>query len=815
MTSGFSKSFLSESRKVEPQSGKSSQENKKQSLVFEDNRAETAVQKQFGFLAQSFSSGQSLGSIQPKKKENKTGLPDDLKAGIEHLSGYGLNEVKVHYNSTKPAQLQAHAFAQGNQIHLAPGQEKHLPHEAWHVVQQRQGKVKPTGQIVQNANHSLSLNSDLQLKPDHFEKQNFTDDPVQRMVTQILPGPSDTIGRINIVGRPEKLFGSSMGDHTTAFASHVEAVKLKMENKSLWSGFNGLWGLFQSTKSLPGYKLKGNLALTPSDSIFSLQTQGDRLTKAEKELNDLFSEIPDNEESFSKLNQTALALKLQECVNAYLEFRELIPLSAVNVMEVAPGLAGKGKGESKHAAVLATNEKKDTASAEELQKAILGLMDVDAAAIVVAETDPAVLQRIAPGIAPETKPIDRIGLYIEQHLGSIRTGFPNSYAKSTISREYLGNLIRNRAKEEMKKIRLILLKQYTQRKEEFTRLRANKRSGERFLKSDEKNYYKVKKEVKDYVARLRQIDELLEEKLELPDSMEEVSEEPNGYQEQAKAKEREEELVNEELKKSPIATQIKVMEKDSTFIIRSLEIAGRPISPILNSMGAHSSAWILHVERVKKALMQKSLIEAWGIIGAELLPEAKNMERNLNKANPPKTEGQDDLKEEALRVVENQSQKNIGDFSSPADLAFQLQQFINDFLSYVNFIPGVTRDAVDTTGHGEGTYIKVLREFEEYATRKEKERKEESRRNRGGSSLKSKRKKKKKSYLTDPYESRRDEKFEAIQEENKTNEVGIAIEGLLDLKGLKNKNIYREVHKELVEKTFPQTFKFLWRKGVW
>ncbi|WP_204278956.1 hypothetical protein, partial [Klebsiella aerogenes] len=34
--------------------------------------------------------------------------------------------------------------AQGTDIHLAPGQERHLPHEAWHVVQQRSGRVRPT-----------------------------------------------------------------------------------------------------------------------------------------------------------------------------------------------------------------------------------------------------------------------------------------------------------------------------------------------------------------------------------------------------------------------------------------------------------------------------------------------------------------------------------------------------------------------------------------------------------------------------------------------------------------------------------------------
>ena len=87
-----------------------------------------------------------------QKKEKNTGLPDNLKTGIENLSGYAMYDVKVHYNSDKPAQLQAHAYAQGTDIHLAPGQEKHLPHEAWHVVQQKQGRVKPTMQMKGKVN---------------------------------------------------------------------------------------------------------------------------------------------------------------------------------------------------------------------------------------------------------------------------------------------------------------------------------------------------------------------------------------------------------------------------------------------------------------------------------------------------------------------------------------------------------------------------------------------------------------------------------------------------------------------------------------
>lgn len=80
-------------------------------------------------------------------KSNNSGLPDNLKSGIESLSGVSMDHVKVNYNSDKPAQLNAHAFAQGSEIHLASGQEQHLPHEAWHVVQQAQGRVKPTTQM--------------------------------------------------------------------------------------------------------------------------------------------------------------------------------------------------------------------------------------------------------------------------------------------------------------------------------------------------------------------------------------------------------------------------------------------------------------------------------------------------------------------------------------------------------------------------------------------------------------------------------------------------------------------------------------------
>jgi hypothetical protein len=102
----------------------------------------------------------AAGALPP----NRTGLPDGLKAGIEHVAGLSMDDVRVHYQSRKPAQLQALAYTQGTAIHVGPGQEKYLPHEAWHVVQQKQGRVKPTlqmkGSVPVNDDRGLEQEAD-------------------------------------------------------------------------------------------------------------------------------------------------------------------------------------------------------------------------------------------------------------------------------------------------------------------------------------------------------------------------------------------------------------------------------------------------------------------------------------------------------------------------------------------------------------------------------------------------------------------------------------------------------------------------------
>lgn len=150
--------------KTQVLAGQSAQENlasrqgvAKSPSRFTDHRAAAATQRKVQAMADHYSA-QRHQPIQ--QKANRTGLPDTLKSGVEHLSGYAMDDVQVHYNSDKPAQLNAHAYAQGSAIYLGPGQEKHLPHEAWHVVQQKQGRVRPTAQMKSN----VSINDDTALE---------------------------------------------------------------------------------------------------------------------------------------------------------------------------------------------------------------------------------------------------------------------------------------------------------------------------------------------------------------------------------------------------------------------------------------------------------------------------------------------------------------------------------------------------------------------------------------------------------------------------------------------------------------------------
>ena len=184
------------------------------------------------------------------------GLPDHLKAGIESLSGMDMSDVRVHRNSSKPAQLNALAYAQGNDIHLGAGQEKHLPHEAWHVVQQRQGRVKPTAQLAgQHINDDAGLeaeatrmgNKALQMKAD----ESGVDDP----------RPSPPPARAPVQRVPELRAGAELETHSINMSVEFGA---EPDHQLLESLKGAIWTDFQTNESIQergaGWNLTSDLS---------------------------------------------------------------------------------------------------------------------------------------------------------------------------------------------------------------------------------------------------------------------------------------------------------------------------------------------------------------------------------------------------------------------------------------------------------------------------------------------------------------------------------------------------------------------------
>lgn len=183
-----------------------------------------------------------------ERKSEVTGLPDRLKAGVELLSGMSMDDVRVHKNSSEPVPLHAHAYTLGTDIHLATGQERHLPHEAWHVVQQKQGRVKPTAVPFRGA----SINDDPGLERE-----------ADRMGARAAKAQSSTRTRYIVpAGSPRP--GGFSGFRSWTRVVSGPAPQPVMQRKKVPTGF----GEFETTnfKALNGKGVEIDLKFSPAES---------------------------------------------------------------------------------------------------------------------------------------------------------------------------------------------------------------------------------------------------------------------------------------------------------------------------------------------------------------------------------------------------------------------------------------------------------------------------------------------------------------------------------------------------------------------
>ena len=128
-----------------------------------------------------------------------------------------------------------------------------------------------------------------------------------------------------------------------------------------------------------------------------------------------------------------------------------------------------------------------------------------------------------------------------------------------------------------------------------------------------------------------------------------------------------------------------------------------------------------------------------------------------------------------------------------------------NFWFIINYIPGVTREAVDTTGHGEGKHRKVLTDYESHAKRRQNQikaafRKDNPRKSPKSTSMSNQKPKKPPTFKPN---------------KQKAKVLRKAVAGLLDLHELDNPEVYWEAHEEVIRKTYPWTWEALKHYGLW
>lgn len=114
------------------------------------------------------------------KNINKSGISEDTKAVFEQLSGHSFDDVRVHYNSDKPNKIGAYGYARGTNVYLAPGQNRHLHHELWHVAQQKAGRVKANLSF-----NKLPVNYDVNLEREADQMGDIAMKTIQRKSTKV------------------------------------------------------------------------------------------------------------------------------------------------------------------------------------------------------------------------------------------------------------------------------------------------------------------------------------------------------------------------------------------------------------------------------------------------------------------------------------------------------------------------------------------------------------------------------------------------------------------------------------------------------
>ncbi|MER7167210.1 DUF4157 domain-containing protein [Micromonospora sp. NPDC000207] len=708
-------------------------------------------------------------------------LDDSTRTDMESRLGADFSDVRIHDDAAareSATGVGARAYTSGNHVVIgAGGGDRHtLAHELTHVIQQRLGPVAGTDdgsglrvsdpgdrferEAEANAHRALASTPTSATGSPAAESSDApapaTAGPtVQRaLIAQVTANAEEQVEGLNIVGRPDSPYSGTMGDHTTGFVVHKEALRRAVAGKSAAGAAEAIMDLVKTVDALPSQKLAANLEGKHKKRFDDSRTELDKQHK----------EITTGDGGL---------LSLQSMAETFLQYRELVPLTTIKVNEGSQGLAGKGQGESGHHRVL-TNP---SATPEQIQQAVLGLLG-DLAVTMVATASSAQLSEMAPGLKDESSD-ERVRLILLQHLGSIEEAYPTALttgwpetstdlseplawlteklkpqieARRTADREYY----EDRLKKTDETINLSLMSasrpkdreavwsEWREKRDEL--VEGLERSGgtapaeptgvlegrrqrkpasqpsaaepsaktggaKSAAKSSKAKSSGASSKAKstsadpaDLVADLEAVKlsaeqdpggETSAEGGGAAGSVEETAAEPSSTVDV------DADPIVEEMSAAPVASRITL---DGERII-GYESAGRPPSPFPGgTMGAHTTAWTVYLDLVRAKVVDKSVPDAVAGI-ASLFVEAVD-----TYADRQDKFGESGPLKKLVSETRDRLEKAVDDAKAATGqlAAIRLQTAINELLTLWNYIPGATLESADTGGKGEGTTRKAL-----------------------------------------------------------------------------------------------------------
>lgn len=693
-------------------------------------------------------------------------LAANERADMESRFGAHFSDVRLHTGPAarrSAAELGARAYTSGSHVVIGDGgaDQATLAHELTHVLQQRSGPVPgakvggglrvsdPGDEFERAAERTAALVLGSRPRraatehPVHGEPRPpqgspAVPGPVQRvLVTQVHSDDSHTITDLTVAGRPESPYKGTMGDHSTAFVVQVDAVRRCVVGSTPDEAAEALDELYAKTTDMPGVRLLSKAL---------------RHSEHRRRFDAACSAFEARYKAFKRKPESSKVLEIQLLVDDFLNARELLPLTTINIKAHDPALAGKGHGESaEHRTLFDHANGGEQSEAEVLREAVWKLLDSRGVALVATEVEAHKLATMAPGLRAKYSSDKRIAILVKQHLASIKLAYPgvidDAWSDLDTAARDLTSMMREPVRERREKNKadyLKLLEKCSDRARAIVQDLSNmkkRKSGdfgrlageldkEARLWDDltavvegsggvkpKKPSLEVPedlgKRVRKKRKRLIEQDEperLTGKKRKRTSSPDEAG--PSGTTaEPAEAPVVQTEQDEEEATERVQTLAVQIVLDDAGKKIKELRLAGRSPSPFSGTMGAHTTAWAVHVDAIRARLQGRRVGAAMAAV-RELAKEAQDMLTKLEAGNFTAGVAQAAGLAKSKKVLDGHLEELFkAPYGSPARLLL-LQRCVGDLLTMINYMPGVSLEATDTGGKGEGTIRTRLLRFE-------------------------------------------------------------------------------------------------------